>query len=93
MKFLGSDQKIIPIREQLAENTELWDEEEPLLTNLERVLGLELPSKAEVDAASQAGDWSVECGICYSFKLGETGEDQSEPCIILTDQSQASYPA
>jgi len=80
MKFLGSDQKIIPIREQLAENTEHWDEEEPLLTNLERVLGLELPSRAEVSAASQAGEWSLECGICYSYKLGDTEQLPSVSC-------------
>ena len=86
MKFLGSDQKIIPIREHLAENTEHWDEEEPLLTNLERVLGMELPSKAEVSAASQAGDWSVECGICYNYRLGD-GEDAAQfPSVSCEDE-------
>ena len=86
MKFLGSDQKIVPIREQLAENTELWDEEEPLLTNLERVLGLELPSRAEVSAASQAGDWSVECGICYNYRLGEEAGAGQFPSVSCEDE-------
>ena len=75
MKFLGSDQKIIPIREQLAENTELWDEEEPLLTNLERVLDLEFPSRDTQESQSQAA--AVECGICMEEAMeGQGCEDE-----------------
>merc|ERR1712013_607403 len=35
--------------------------------NLERVLGVEFPSRT--DSAKE--DWSVECGICYSYRLGD----------------------
>jgi len=67
IRFLGADQKISPLRNSLADNVDLWEEEDDLLTNLERVLGVELPSRT--DSAKE--DWSVECGICYSYKLGE----------------------
>ena len=67
VRFLGADQRISPLRQSLAENVDLWDEEDPLLTNLERVLGVEFPSRT--DSAKE--DWSVECGICYSYRLGD----------------------
>jgi len=67
LRFLGQEQRISPLRQSLADNMDLWEEEDPLLTNLERVLGVEFPSRTE----SAKEDWSVECGICYSYKLGE----------------------
>jgi len=67
LMFLGADQRIEPLRQSLASSMDLWEEEDPLLTNLERVLGVEFPSRT--DSAKE--DWSVECGICYSYRLGE----------------------
>eukprot|EP00092_Neocalanus_flemingeri_P000624 GFUD01000666.1.p1 GENE.GFUD01000666.1~~GFUD01000666.1.p1 ORF type:complete len:384 (-),score=100.35 GFUD01000666.1:35-1186(-) len=67
LRFLGADQRISPLRESLATNMDLWEEEDPLLTNLERVLGVEFPSRTD----STKDEWSVECGICYSYRLGE----------------------
>jgi len=67
IRFLGADQRISPLRESLASNMDLWEEEDPLMTNLERVLGVEFPSRT--DSAKE--DWSVECGICYSYRLGD----------------------
>ena len=64
-RFLGADARIAPLRQSLANNLELWDESDPVLTNLERVLGAELPSPAH----SSREEWSVECGICYSYRL------------------------
>ena len=46
---------------------DLCEEEDPLMTNLERVLGVEFPSRT--DSAKE--DWSVEFGICYSYRLGD----------------------
>jgi len=67
VRFLGADQRISPLRQSLADNVDLWDEEDPLLTNLERVLEVEFPSKTD----SEKEDWSVDCGICYSYRLGD----------------------
>jgi len=72
LKFLGADQKVAPIRDHLAENIQLWDEEDPVLTNLERVLGLELPSRSDPSCSqSDGGGWNIECGICYTYKLND----------------------
>ena len=35
---------------------------------------------AEVSAASQTGEWSMECGICYSYKLGDTEQLPGVSC-------------
>jgi len=67
LRFLGADLRIAPLRESLAANMDLWDEEDELQTNLERVLGVEFPSKTD----SGNEDMRVECGICYTYKLGD----------------------
>jgi len=67
IKFLGAEQRVAPLRKALMENLESWTEDEPLLTNLERLLDLTLPARD--DEGSE--DWGVECGICYSFLLGD----------------------
>jgi len=67
LRFLGADALIAPLRQSLSENLELWDESDPLLMNLERVLGVELPCPAR----STKEEWSVECGICYSYRLDD----------------------
>ena len=55
------------MKEALNRNLDLWEEDLPLLNNLETVLDVELPSRT----TSSREDWSVECGICYSFTLGQ----------------------
>ena len=67
IKFLGAEQRVAPLQRALLENVENWAEDEPLLTNLERLLDLTLPARDEEGNE----DWSVECGICYSFLLGD----------------------
>jgi len=67
IKFLGAEQRVAPLRKAMVENLECWAEDEPLLTNLERLLDMTLPARDEEGNE----DWGVECGICYSFLLGE----------------------
>ena len=50
----------------------LWDETDPVLTNLERVLGVELPGRAESGQQEEVEEGG-ECGICYAETL-EDGE-------------------
>ena len=45
IKFLGAEQCVAPLRKALVENLESWAEDEPLLTNLERLLDLTLPAR------------------------------------------------
>ena len=86
IKFLGAEQRVAPLKKSLIENLESWTEDEPLLTNLERLLDITLPARSirleamvvdfndltllsRDDEGSE--DWGVECGICYSFLLGD----------------------
>ena len=80
IRFLGSEQKIEPMRQQLAENLDLWDDEDPLLTNLERVLDQEFPSPAQSSQSLSSAGHNLECGICYCYKL-----EQSFPVISCED--------
>jgi len=65
VRFLGADARISPLRQCLSSNHEMWDPADPVLTNLERVLGVEMPGPAD----SNREEWGVECGICYTYKL------------------------
>jgi len=65
LKFFGPDHKIIPLRRKVAENLELWDEADPLLINLERLLDVEFPSRQTCPRE----DLQLDCGICYSYNL------------------------
>ncbi|XP_060082988.1 E3 ubiquitin-protein ligase FANCL-like [Ylistrum balloti] len=64
-RFLGADQAVVPLRESLNSNLHLWDEGKGLLENLQVLLGTQLPSPA----TSSKEEFSVECGICYAFRL------------------------
>lgn len=66
IQFLGAENRVARLRKTLIENLESWAEDEPLLTNLERLLELNLPARDEEGNE----EWGVECGICYSFLLG-----------------------
>ncbi|XP_078000850.1 E3 ubiquitin-protein ligase FANCL-like [Glandiceps talaboti] len=64
-KFLGADHVINPLRDKLNTNLENWNPEETVLTNLQNILATEFPSKTN----TKKQDFSVECGICYSYRL------------------------
>lgn len=88
MMFLGADQRIAPLRAAMGSNLELWEEEEPLLTNLERLLDIEFPAQA----SSAREDWGVECGICYSYRLGGQGELGGELPTQSCEDSRCCQP-
>jgi len=66
-RFWGSESFIIPLRQNLNKNLHLWDAHSKLLTNLQLVLGLTFPSPQ----TTQKQDFLMECGICYSYRVGE----------------------
>ena len=82
VKFLGSTDSTEQLRKIWVDNIELWDDEDPVLTNLERVLALEFPSGESRDSESQGS--GVECGIC----LEESGEDEGEVASIGCEDSK-----
>ncbi|XP_070576805.1 E3 ubiquitin-protein ligase FANCL-like [Ptychodera flava] len=71
-KFLGADHVINPLREKLNTNLERWDQQGSVLTNLQSILDIEFPSPSK----SQKQDFSMECGICYSYRLDTAIPDQ-----------------
>jgi len=79
IKFLGADNKVAPLRDALSRNLDLWEEDLPLLNNLEVLLEVELPTRAGSSTLSPS-DWGVECGICYSYTL-----EQELPSVACED--------
>ena len=64
-RFLGIDSVIGPLRQKLNENLGKWEYSQLPRANIEKVLEMTLPTK---EAVSKEG-LSVECGICYSYRL------------------------
>lgn len=69
LKFLGSDDKVRPLREVLSRNLENYDPDYTLVQNLERILELEFP--LQQSSMEEQEDLNLECAICYSYRLGE----------------------
>ena len=76
LRFLGSTDSTEDLRRSWAENIDLWDDEDPVLTNLERVLDLEFPSRDTQESQSQAA--AVECGICLEEAVEGQGCDDEK---------------
>jgi len=81
LKFLGPECKVHSLRQSLARNHHNYDPDYSVIQNIERVLDLELPSGPPDDVGADEmnmGDgYDVDCGICYSFKLGTAIPDKS----------------
>ncbi|GFT23948.1 e3 ubiquitin-protein ligase FANCL [Nephila pilipes] len=65
--YLGPERVVEPVRAKFNKNIHKWNEFDSLLTNLQQVLELEFPSPA----TSVKEEFCIECGICYSYLLGE----------------------
>uniref|UniRef100_A0A8D2L3X0 FA complementation group L n=1 Tax=Varanus komodoensis TaxID=61221 RepID=A0A8D2L3X0_VARKO len=63
--FLGADHVVNPLKIKLNSNIHLWDPEISLLQNLKEVLEIDFPSRE----ALQKSDFSMDCGICYAYRL------------------------
>ncbi|KAJ8014116.1 hypothetical protein DPEC_G00036910 [Dallia pectoralis] len=63
---------VTPLRNKLNANMHLWNPECSVLQNLRDVLEIEFPSPATHEKSS----FSVECGICYSYRLNSDIPDQ-----------------
>ncbi|GIY57127.1 hypothetical protein CDAR_466731 [Caerostris darwini] len=65
--YLGPERVVEPVRAKFNKNIHLWSEFDSVLTNLKQVLELEFPSPS----TSKKEEFCIECGICYSYLLGE----------------------
>uniref|UniRef100_A0A670I695 E3 ubiquitin-protein ligase FANCL n=1 Tax=Podarcis muralis TaxID=64176 RepID=A0A670I695_PODMU len=70
--FLGADHVVNPLKVKLNSNIHLWDPELSLLQNLKEVLEIDFPSRE----ALEKSDFSMDCGICYAYRLDGTIPDQ-----------------
>lgn len=66
-RFVGPSSVVDPLKQNLNKNMSLWDDHEGLLENLRNVLHVKFPSKSSVSKENL----QVECGICYSYQLGD----------------------
>ncbi|XP_046884661.1 E3 ubiquitin-protein ligase FANCL isoform X1 [Hypomesus transpacificus] len=70
--LLGADHVVTPLRKQLNGNMHLWNPDFSVLQNLQDVLEIEFPSPSTHEKSS----FSMECGICYSYRLESAIPDQ-----------------
>uniref|UniRef100_A0A5F9DVV4 E3 ubiquitin-protein ligase FANCL n=1 Tax=Oryctolagus cuniculus TaxID=9986 RepID=A0A5F9DVV4_RABIT len=80
--FLGADHVVKPLGIKLSRNIHLWDPENSLLQNLKDVLEIDFPARATLEKS----DFTMDCGICYSYQLGGVIPDQ------VCDNPQCGQP-
>ncbi|XP_051831280.1 E3 ubiquitin-protein ligase FANCL isoform X1 [Antechinus flavipes] len=80
--FLGADHVVKPLGIKLSKNIHMWDPENSLLQNLKNVLEIEFPVRAILEKS----DFTMDCGICYAYRLDGAIPDQ------VCDNSQCGQP-
>uniref|UniRef100_G3VYJ7 E3 ubiquitin-protein ligase FANCL n=1 Tax=Sarcophilus harrisii TaxID=9305 RepID=G3VYJ7_SARHA len=70
--FLGADHVVKPLGIKLSKNIHMWDPENSLLQNLKNVLEIEFPVRATLEKS----DFTMDCGICYAYRLDGAIPDQ-----------------
>ncbi|CAB4010538.1 E3 ubiquitin- ligase FANCL isoform X1 [Paramuricea clavata] len=63
--LMGADSIVMKLRENMNKNLHQWDPEIPVLENLEKLLETKFPSRQ----TTKKEDFSLECGICYAYRL------------------------
>lgn len=64
-RLMGADSVVINLRENMNKNLQKWVPEKPIVENLEALLEKQFPSRQ----TTKKEDFSVECGICYAYRL------------------------
>ena len=73
--FLGPENEIIPLRDNLNNNIKSWDTKSTPRINLEKVLKISFLSRKEVDQEKLL-EKGLECGICFNYKLENSLPDK-----------------
>lgn len=91
--FLGSDKAVAPLRRRLNERMHLWDISGDVLPreNLERIMDITFapPENSKVNRGkeySNEDEFATECGICYTFRLGDRVPD------VTCDRPECAKP-
>ncbi|XP_058020871.1 E3 ubiquitin-protein ligase FANCL isoform X5 [Ahaetulla prasina] len=70
--FLGADHVVNPLKIKLNSNIQMWNPENSLLKNLKEILEIDFPSREALEKT----DFSMDCGICYAYRLDGAIPDQ-----------------
>ncbi|XP_034283218.1 E3 ubiquitin-protein ligase FANCL isoform X3 [Pantherophis guttatus] len=70
--FLGADHVVNPLKIKLNSNVHMWNPENSLLKNFKEILEIDFPSRE----ALEKSDFSMDCGICYAYRLDGAIPDQ-----------------
>ncbi|XP_014664780.1 PREDICTED: E3 ubiquitin-protein ligase FANCL-like isoform X3 [Priapulus caudatus] len=69
--FMGAEYVVGKFRDSFRSGAEKWNPSDTVLENLQKLVGVKLPSPATTNKE----DFTVECGICYAYKLGKAIPD------------------
>ncbi|XP_033104932.1 E3 ubiquitin-protein ligase FANCL-like [Anneissia japonica] len=64
-RFLGADQTIKPLRDNMNRSLQMWDSSKSVLSNLQELMNITFPSPI----SSKKEDFCSECSICYLYRL------------------------
>ncbi|XP_039594900.1 E3 ubiquitin-protein ligase FANCL isoform X1 [Polypterus senegalus] len=70
--FLGADHVVAPLKNKLNTNMHLWNPDYSILHNLKEVLEIEFT----LPGSQEKSSFSMDCGICYSYRLEAAIPDQ-----------------
>eukprot|EP00884_Botryococcus_braunii_P000251 jgi/Botrbrau1/10226/Bobra.0362s0016.1 len=87
--LMGPDSAVAELRQCLHDRQGLWDESRMPRENLEEVLGQQLPKKL---AAAQMEDASLDCCICYAYRLPTEDGQQGPVPDVHCDNRRCSRP-
>ncbi|EDV21617.1 uncharacterized protein TRIADDRAFT_59799 [Trichoplax adhaerens] len=71
-RFFGTDHNVSLLKQKLNNNLQLWNERKSLLTNLQKILEISIPSPTN----SQKEEFITPCGICCGYRLNATLPDK-----------------
>eukprot|EP01117_Protostelium_nocturnum_P014610 TRINITY_DN5577_c0_g1_i2.p1 TRINITY_DN5577_c0_g1~~TRINITY_DN5577_c0_g1_i2.p1 ORF type:complete len:400 (-),score=160.21 TRINITY_DN5577_c0_g1_i2:37-1236(-) len=72
IQFLGPENSVASLRESFNKKLSNWNSKLTLRENLEKTIGIQFPSPK----TTKREEFSQECGICYSYKLDNEGDQQ-----------------
>uniref|UniRef100_A0A8C4QKQ0 FA complementation group L n=1 Tax=Eptatretus burgeri TaxID=7764 RepID=A0A8C4QKQ0_EPTBU len=71
-RLLGPEPVVTPLKNKLNAKMYEWEPQLSILQNLKSILGIEFPSPT----SHSKSDFSLECGICYMYRLDSSLPDQ-----------------
>lgn len=87
MRFFGSETMIRPLRQALNARLATWNDTVSPRVNLQKILQIEFPSPQKTDKV----EFTVECGICYTYRL-MTEDGPSNVPDRVCDNQKCSQP-